>query len=249
MAQSSIITGQYVELTQTPASVGDRLFAAIIDYIAVGIYYFAVTMFASSAFDLLMRGLSEVVFFTIIIILYLPIILYYPACEIFANGQSLGKLIMKMRVVTVDGNSPSVGSCLLRWLLYPIDTIFTGFLGIVFIVFGKNRQRLGDLAAGTMVIKLTSAQYDFFSLSDYSYVQQGYEPSYPEAANLSSRQVDVITRTLYNSHPNRRNELTYKLAMQVQQFLGVQLAANVYADEFLRTVLNDFYYYSSTIEV
>lgn len=249
MAQSSIITGQYVELTQTPASVGDRLFAAIIDYIALGIYYTAVTMFVSSAYEQLILGLNEVVFFTILIISYLPIVLYYPLCEIFANGQSIGKYIMKMRVVTVDGNSPSVGSCLLRWLLYPIDTIFTGFLGIVFIVFGKNRQRLGDLAAGTMVIKLTSAQYDFYSLSDYSYVQQGYEPSYPEAANLSSRQVDVITRTLYNSHPNRRNELTYKLAMQVQQFLGVQLAANVYADEFLRTVLNDFYYYSSTIEV
>ena len=38
MAQSSIITGQYVELTQTPASVGDRLIAAIIDYVVLGVY-------------------------------------------------------------------------------------------------------------------------------------------------------------------------------------------------------------------
>jgi hypothetical protein len=37
--------------------------------------------------------------------------------------------------------------------------------------------------------------------------------------------------------------------VQVQQFLGVPIAQNLYADVFLKTVLNDFYYYSSTITV
>ena len=86
-------------------------------------------------------------------------------------------------------------------------------------------------------------------MNDFSYVQQGYEPTYPEAATLSTSQVDVITRTLYNPDFNRRDELIYKLAVQVQQFLGIQVTQNMYADAFLRMVLNDFYYYSSTIEV
>jgi len=248
MAQSSIITGQYVELTQTPASVGDRLLAAIIDYAILGAYYMAVSFgFSSMIFRL--EHVNDVVFITTFVLALCPIIFYYPICEIAARGQSLGKMVMNTRVVTIDGNSPSVGNSLLRWLLYPIDTIFTGFLGVVFITFGKHRQRLGDLAAGTIVIKTTSTQYDFFTINDYNYVQQGYEPTYPEAANLSTKQVDVITRTLYSSDPGRRNELVYKLAVQVQQFLGVQVAANVFADAFLTTVLNDFYYYSSTIEV
>ena len=156
---------------------------------------------------------------------------------------------MKTRVVTVDGNAPTVGSSLLRWLLYPVDTVFTGGLGVVFITFGKHRQRLGDLAAGTMVIKTSAARYDFNTINDYSYVQQGYQPTYPEAANLSTKQVDVIQRTLYRSDPRRRGELEYRLAVQVQQFLGVPIAQNLYADVFLKTVLNDFYYYSSTITV
>ena len=42
MAQSSIITGQYVELTQTPASVGDRLIAALIDYAILTTYSTAI---------------------------------------------------------------------------------------------------------------------------------------------------------------------------------------------------------------
>ena len=248
MAQSSIITGQYVELTQTPASVGDRLIAAIIDYLVLGAYYMAISIGFSSIFAKLFT-VGDVVFITCFVLALVPVIFYYPICEIVARGQSVGKKVMNTRVVTIDGNSPSVSDCLLRWLLYPIDTFLTGFLGVVFITFGKHRQRLGDLAAGTIVIKTTSTQYDFFTINDYNYVQQGYEPTYPEAANLSTRQVDVITRTLYSSDPGRRNELLYKLAVQVQQFLGVQVANNVYADVFLRTVLNDFYYYSSTIEV
>lgn len=249
MAQSSIITGQYVEITQTPASVGDRLIAAIIDYAVLGAYFVAVVLGFSNYLITSMYEISDVVFITIYVLMSFPIIFYFPACEILARGQSLGKMAMKIRVVTIDGNSPSIGNCLLRWLIYPIDTFLTGFLGVVFITFGKYRQRLGDLAAGTIVIKTSSSQYDFFSVNDYNYVQQGYEPTYPEAANLSPRQIDVITRTLYNSDSGRRNELVYKLAVQVQQFLGVQVASNVYADAFLMTVVNDFYYYSSSIEV
>ena len=249
MAQSSIITGQYVELTQTPASVGDRLIAALIDYTILGVYFIAATFAFIGVMDSYTSSVSDTTLIMYVLLTYSPVLFYYPACEIFGKGQSVGKLVMKMRVVTIDGNAPSVGSILLRWLLYPIDSFFTGFLGVVFITFGKHRQRLGDLAAGTMVIKTSAAQYDFYSINDYSYVQQGYEPTYPEAANLSTRQVDLIQRTLYSSDLSRRGELVYKLAIQVQQFLGVPVAQGLYADVFLKTVFNDFYYYSSTITV
>ena len=145
MAQSSIITGQYVELTQTPASVGDRLIAAIIDLAVICAYYVAVFLAFGSYLDPFGFKTSDVVLIIIYVLVFFPVILYFPACEIFARGQSLGKMAMKTRVVTLDGNSPSVGSCLLRWLLYPIDTFITGFLGLVFILFSKHRQRLGDL--------------------------------------------------------------------------------------------------------
>ena len=134
MAQSSIITGQYVELTQTPASVGDRLLAALIDYIALFVYSVVMSLICVIVLDGLYNS-SDVVLIACLVIFSFPVICYYPACEIFANGQSLGKMALKMRVVTLDGGSPSVGCCLLRWLLYPIDTFITGFLGLVFILF------------------------------------------------------------------------------------------------------------------
>lgn len=249
MAQSSIITGQYVELTQTPASVGDRLIAAIIDWAALFIYSMAMSLFVFQALDETFLD-NDLILMTCLAICSLPVILYFPACEIFGRGQSIGKMAMKLRVVTLDAGSPSIGSCLLRWLLYPVDTFLTGFLGIVFIIFGKHRQRLGDLAAGTIVIKIASpGAHDFNALSDYSYVQPGYSPTYPQAAGLSTRQVDVIQRTLYSNDSPRRAELIYRLALQVQQFLGVQLTRDTPADAFLNTVINDFYYYCSTIDV
>ena len=250
MAQSSIITGQYVEVTQTPASVGDRLLAAAIDYFIIMNYLPVAILIVTS---LLNSYADDSTPDAITIICYalisLPVIFYYPAFEIFANGRSLGKMMMKTRVVSIDGKSPSVSSCLLRWLLYPLDTFMTFYLGVVFILFGKHRQRIGDLAAGTMVIKTTSERYDFNLLYDYSYVHPGYVPSFPQAANLSTKQVGVISRTLYNSDPKRYEELTYKLALKVQQYLDVKLTTAMPANVFLRIVLNDFYHYSSTIEV
>ena len=59
---------------------------------------------------------------------------------------------MNIRVVKLDG-SPSIGSYLLRWLLFIVDGPLTSGLGIFVILLTKNNQRLGDLAAGTMVIK------------------------------------------------------------------------------------------------
>lgn len=250
MAQSSIITGHYVEVTQTPASVADRLIAAVIDYFLIINYFSAAIVVVMSLINSYSYDETPgVLAICGYVAMFFPVIFYYPAFEIFANGRSVGKMVMKMRVVTIDGNAPSVGSCLLRWILYPIDTFMTGFLGVVFILFSRHRQRLGDLAAGTIVIKTTADRYNFNFLYDYSYVHPGYQPSFPEAANLSSRQVDVISRTLYNSDPNRHDELTFKLAVKVQQYLEVHLTRSLPADVFLRTVLNDYYHYSSTIEV
>ena len=245
MANSKITTGQYVTLTQTPASVGDRMLATIIDW------FFIMTYFTLELFIILgleAQDINDTFLRVMFIVLQIPLIFYFPFCEMVANGQSIGKKIMKTRVVMTDGSTPTLGAYLMRWILYPFDTFVTGGLGLVFILFSKNAQRLGDLAAGTMVVK-TKNDDSFFYMGDFSFVHQGYVPSYPEAANFSMRQVDIISRTLYfNSLPHRQ-ELIFRLAGQVQQFLNVNVPPNLPADTFLTTALNDFYYYSSQIEV
>ena len=246
MADSKIITGQYVEVSQTPASVGDRLVAAFLDWIFINVYFTVVygAFFGSSVADKIASDYVIVIF----IILLIPPAFYFPLCELFMNGQSIGKRIMGIRVAMADGSTPSLGGYLLRWILYPIDTFATMGLGLVFILFSKNAQRLGDLAAGTMVVKTRNYLYSFNAMGNYNFFHAGYKPTYSEASNLSPKQAGIISRTLYCPDPNKRDMLIYRLAGQVQEFMAVNVPHNLPADVFLTTALNDYYYYASTLD-
>ena len=84
---------------------------------------------------------------------------YYFACE-SSGGQTLGKRLMKLRVVRVDGRPAGMGEVAVRTVLRVIDGIafYVDGVGvyivglIVMLVTGERRGRLGDLAGGTMVV-------------------------------------------------------------------------------------------------
>ena len=116
MAESTIITGQFVRISQTPASIGERLIALVIDYILLGFYVFSTLALFSRIH--LPSDFTMLFFFAIV---YLPVLLYAFLCEMFNQGQSFGKRLMNIRVVKADGSTPGIGSYLLRWLLLPID--------------------------------------------------------------------------------------------------------------------------------
>ena len=148
MAESTILTGQFVRISQTPASIGERIIALIIDYVLIGFYIFSTVTVLSK-----LRLPSDFTMIFFLAVIYLPVLFYSFLCEMFNYGQSLGKRLMNIRVVKADGSVPSISSYLLRWLLFPIDGPITGGLGLLVALLTKNSQRMGDLAAGTMVIK------------------------------------------------------------------------------------------------
>ena len=162
MAESTIITGQFVRISQTPASIGERLLALVIDYFLIVIYVYST---ATLLTELRLPSGFTLIFFLCVI--YLPILGYSFLCETFNHGQSFGKRIMNIRVVKADGTTPSISSYLLRWLLFPIDGPITGGLGILVVLLTKNSQRMGDLAAGTMVIKEKNYRKIHVSLDEF----------------------------------------------------------------------------------
>ena len=165
MAESTIITGQFVRISQTPASIGERLIALAIDYILLGFYVFSTLALFSRIH--LPSDFTMLFFFAIV---YLPVLLYAFLCEMFNQGQSFGKRLMNIRVVKADGSTPGIGSYLLRWLLFPIDGPVTGGLGLLVVLLTKNSQRMGDLAAGTMVIKEKDYRKIHVSLDEFDYL-------------------------------------------------------------------------------
>ena len=220
MAESTIITGQFVRISQTPSSIGERLLALVIDYSLIVIYLYSVTTLIVKLH--LSSGVGTVFFLCLV---YLPVLFYSFLCEMFTHGQSFGKRLMNIRVVKSDGSTPSISAYLLRWLLFIIDGPGTGGLGLLVVLLTKNSQRLGDLAAGTMVIK-----------------EKNYHPTYPQSADLSLEQVNVITRTLESGEKDRVRRVTL-LAKKVQEILSVTPRENN-QEKFLQTVLRDYQYYA-----
>ena len=80
-------------------------------------------------------------------------LLYYFACEA-AGGRTLGKLLLGVRVVSADGSRAGPGQVAARTALRLIDGILFYLVGLIAILAtGERRQRLGDLAAKTVVIR------------------------------------------------------------------------------------------------
>lgn len=234
MAESGITTGQYVRIQPTVASVGDRIFAQIIDW-CVLLAYLTLMIWISASLDITNEWFMIIAF-------TFPPLFYTLLCEIFNNGRSLGKMAMKMRVVKLDGSSPTLGAYLMRWLLYLVDGPLTSFIGLLVIVLSRNNQRLGDMAAGTVVIKKQKYSKIQISLDEYDYLMKNYTPRYPQAADLSLEQIEIITRAINT----KRNDFAVRigqLSKKVQQKLNVERKeTNDLA--FLQRVVRDYQYYA-----
>ena len=232
MAEKSIVTGQYVRLRQTPASVGERMVAQVIDWVVQIAYFFLWVLFIR---------LTGIKFgpTAIITLVVLPILFYCPLCEMLSGGQTIGKKLIMLRVIMADGTLPSPAAYLLRWLLMIADGMPLAFMGVLVIILNRNNQRLGDMAAGTLVVKLRSYNKIQVSLDEYDYLTRDYRPTYPQAADLSLEQIDVIRRTLDSDAPERIGQLSLK----VQQLIGVTRRER--DDEaFLRRIERDYQYYA-----
>ena len=66
---------------------------------------------------------------------------------------------------------------------------------------------MGDLAAGTMVIKEKNYRKIHVSLDEFDYLTKDYRPTYPQASDLSLEQINVITRTLQSGKKDRTRRI------------------------------------------
>jgi uncharacterized RDD family membrane protein YckC len=137
--------------TTGPQLDNRRVLAALIDLVIVGAGA-ALILFAADALPSGGGSAREEVGTGLYLITLAWALYYYFACE-SGGGQTLGKRAMKLRVVRVDGSEAGMREIAVRTVLRVVDGICLYLVGlIVMIASGKRRQRLGDMAGGTIVV-------------------------------------------------------------------------------------------------
>ncbi len=237
-----IPTAQNVSLYLEPAGVGDRILANILDSLLIFGLIIALIFFASF---LNRFGLYDEVYVETLLslIFFVPYLFYHLVSEIFLNGQSIGKRQMKIQIVRLDGTAPRLSNYFLRWLIRPVDIFFFGIVAIVTITINNQGQRLGDIAAGTTVIKLRPP-LDLDKMLSYEFIDdKHYKPVHTEAQMLPEQEIELI-KSLIRQKPSPQNtQELEKLAKAYRQELGISSKVPPYL--FLKTLVKDFIYLSA----
>ncbi len=219
------------------ASYGSRLVAFVIDFFLVHISFGIL----KSIIDIIVPGsmfIRVVVFIEIAVLFF-----YHFMMEIFADGQSLGKMLLKIKVVKLNGAEPSISDHLLRMIFLLVDFLFTaGILGSVLIISSEKKQRLGDIAAGTTLIKKKPNAK--FSLKDILEIDdlEVYEPEFPGIKNMKERDMLLVKRVIqrYQKYGNKAHyEAVEQTVEKICSLLGLEEVPTKKI-AFLKTVLKDY---------
>jgi uncharacterized RDD family membrane protein YckC len=236
MQTITIQTSQNIDIEYELAGVGDRIVAYLVDFLIYAAYWFSL---------ILVSGMTKTTTSNYWMFMYfLPILLYQLICETLLNGQSIGKKVKNIRVISLDGNQPHLGQYLIRWIFRIIDTMVTsGLCAVLTIALTEKAQRLGDVLAGTTVVRTlrkTRIQDTIFESTETD-----HQVKYPRVIELSDKDISLIKEVLnrFDNLPLENNSLLIKTAMKVQQLIGNTGA--VEAEYFLRDIIKDYNHLSS----
>lgn len=235
-------TTQNVTIDYETAGVGYRILAYIIDWIVIIIWYLGWAGMAS----LLGSGLFEafagdgLMIFLIITITF-PILFYDLLMETYNHGQSIGKMIVKIRVVNVDGTAPSGTSFLLRWLFRLVDFPLTYWLlAVIMIAVTKKSQRLGDYLAGTTVIDLRLDAKSKLNLADLDF-HEDYRVTYTDVlARLSDKDIQTVRAIIDDDRMQYNEYFNQRLADRIKSITGYTFDGPDRV--FLRKIVSDYNY-------
>lgn len=240
METIKITTSQNVEIDYAVASLGDRVVARIIDMgIFIGIAYIgAIFMgaFANSGSSGWMKSTSVIATG----IVWLALFVFYDLiAEMFFNGQSIGKRIMKIKVVSLNGARPSVGQYMLRWLFRVVDCFVTfGALAVVTVALTDDKQRTGDMIAGTTLIKTEPLN----NFKDLFFREPGADhvTTYPQVAQLTDKDINLIHEVIRYFNATGNSMPIYKLALRIKAYLGISYPPETNEYQFLEIVVQDY---------
>ncbi|RVU01924.1 RDD family protein [Mucilaginibacter limnophilus] len=234
MQTVTIHTTQNIGIDYEVAGLGDRILARLIDY---GLFF---VLWIATVFVIASANVSAPNLDTILLITLAAVFGFYDlVCEIFFNGQSIGKRIMKIRVMSLDGARPTISQYLIRWVFRIVDFGITLQLGgLISGLLTKNVQRIGDVVAGTTLIRTkprTQMDHLVFKPSADDYV-----PVFNEVMQLSDKDIALVNEVIVNYLKTANTVVIYNMANRIKDHLGITTPPEMNDYVFLQTILKDY---------
>jgi len=244
------------------APLHKRILAYLIDIVILVIYAWGMRKFLYGVLDVPINTLWGINVGIDVVFVSIPMLLYPFVCEVGMHGQSFGKKILGIRVMSLEGGEPTVSQYLLRWATrffeWPLvfGLVFTGFMVIfqlffvglfgvfvvVIVAVSKSNQRLGDLGAGTVVVDTRIKTYlhetVFLDIS-----HKDYNVQFPEVMKLTDRDINTIKSILDVAARKGDFQLAANAADKIKNHLKIQSPLSPF--DFLEKVLMDYNYIST----
>lgn len=187
--QITISTPEQVAFQYEVAGIGSRFVASLLDHLVLGlvlllIWCGAIALGISSFSADNSGALFYLLLALIVLVMFLLFWGYFVVFETLWNGQTPGKRAGRLRVIRRSGQPVGAGEVMVRNLVRLID-IMPGFygIGLVSMFIDKEARRLGDFAAGTIVIRegedvgLRNVRMPEVAQPASSIFVEGYSPS------------------------------------------------------------------------
>lgn len=240
MKHIEITTSNHVGIEYELSSSWQRLIAFFIDGIIIFIWYLLSSFFAEAMFS---NNLDNSTSTVVVVLFQLPAMFYSLICEAFFKGQSIGKAVIGIKVVKMDGTNPSIGEATIRWSFRFIDIWFSAGAFAMLLISGSERsQRIGDSLANTIVIN--KKPKELYSINDILALKdvRKYTPSFPAVIQFTDDDMLLIKNALdrADKYPSdRHDDLLSELRSQITERLALgKIKANNH--KFLKKVLQDY---------
>lgn len=230
-----INTPQNVKIEYNLASLGSRIIAFAIDYFIILVYYILIIVILDS-FHINMG--DSWLFFGILSLLTLPALFYPLVMETAMSGQSIGKKIMKIKVVKIDGTRANFYQYFARWTFSLVDIwMCIGGIAITSIALSKYGQRIGDLSAETSVISLKAKLN--LQQTIFEDVPSEKDIIFPQVIKLSDQDANKV-KEIYDDAVRRKDyNILLVLTQKLENILDVK--STMHPNDFVNQVMKDHY--------
>lgn len=262
MGVVKINTNFNIDIEFEPAAFHRRLLAWFIDVIVQLFYLIMAIRFyrwLQSSFSSV--GSDQYTLWAIGLVLILPFLTYHLFMEVSLDGQSIGKKIMGLKVISDHCGRPSLSQYIIRWLMRTSDyailllvvmlpyasfygaiiywgmtgTIALLILDLVLVNAGKQ-QRLGDILAHTLLV--STQQKETIDDTIFLEVHENYQPMFPQVLQLSDKDLNALKSILDTSRRRDDMMLAAMAAEKIKKHLKIE--TELTPEEFLETLLKDY---------